>query len=116
MTLRMKLMIFSLLVCLAPTATVGLFSVQMASSALDAASRQQLTSVRDARLHELEALLARFTHEAAIYAGVKEIYNALGMLRDHAWGTARAGVRMDVADPAFVDLLGYVGGGPSRPS
>jgi methyl-accepting chemotaxis protein len=110
MTLKMKLMAFSLLLCLVPVATVGLFSVHMAARALDDASRQQLTSVRDARLHELEALLARYEHEAAIYAGVKEVYNALGMLRDHAWGAAKAGVRMDVADPAFVDLLDYVGG------
>jgi len=110
MTLRMKLMAFSLLLCLVPTATVGLFSVHMATRALDEASRQQLTSVRDARLHELEALLTRFTHEATIYGGVKEVYNALGMLRDHAWGTAKAGVRMDVQDKAFVELLDYVGG------
>jgi len=110
MTLKMKLVTFSLLLCLVPVAAVGAFSVHMAARALDEASRQRLTSVRDARLHELEALLARFTHEATLYAGVKEVYNALGMLRDHAWGTARAGVRMDVADPAFVDLLGYVGG------
>ncbi|WP_461208822.1 methyl-accepting chemotaxis protein [Desulfocurvus sp. DL9XJH121] len=110
MTLRSKLIGFCLLLGLLPTIAVGAFSVRLASDGLSRAALDQLSSVRDAKNHELETLFATWGREAEIFGRVKEIYNALGMLRDYAWGAAKPGERMNVEGKEFTDLLDYVGG------
>ncbi|BBD09557.1 methyl-accepting chemotaxis protein [Desulfovibrio ferrophilus] len=110
MSLRVKLIVFCLLLGLLPAVAVGLFSVRLASDSLSGGAMQQLTSVREAKRHELQELFGTWRREAEIYASVKEVYNALGMIRDFAWGTAKSGQRMDVTDEEYIGLLEYVGG------
>jgi methyl-accepting chemotaxis protein len=84
MSLKTKLTLFCLLIGLAPAAVMGVYSVRLASDHLRQQAVRQLQSARDDKQHALAALLDRWAAETRIYAGVKDVYNSLGMLRDYA--------------------------------
>jgi methyl-accepting chemotaxis protein len=108
MNVKSKLVLFCLLVGLLPTALMGFYSVKLATDSLSDAAFNQLTSVRDARKRTVTELLGTWHDEARIYATSKDVYNALGMLRDYAWGEAKAGERMDVTAAEYTELAAYV--------
>ncbi|MFP5239728.1 MAG: hypothetical protein ACLGQW_07860, partial [Acidobacteriota bacterium] len=107
LTLRSKLVGFCLLIGIVPLLSMGVYSVRQASDSLSRQAFSQVESVRDSRGQALAQLVARWMAEVRIYASVKEVYNAIGMLRDSLTGKAKPGVRADVADPEFVDLLQF---------
>jgi hypothetical protein len=65
--------------------------------------------VRDIKKKALDDLRDTWRREAHIFAGVKEVYSAVGLLRDQGMGLPK-GARMNVADPAYLDSLSYVAG------
>ncbi|MES9996152.1 methyl-accepting chemotaxis protein [Desulfovibrio aminophilus] len=109
MSLKAKLILFCLLIGLLPLSVMGVYSVERASGSLSAQSLGRLESVRDIKKKALEDLLDTWRREARIFAGVKEVYSAVGLLRDQGMGLPK-GARMNVADPAFLDALSYVAG------
>ncbi|MBG0777845.1 MAG: methyl-accepting chemotaxis protein [Desulfovibrionaceae bacterium] len=106
MTLRAKLMLFCLVVGLVPVALMGGYAVQSASESLRNKEFRSLESLRDARSTALQSLFERWREEARIYAATKEVYNALGLLRDAALGT-REGVRIKVEDADYAGAVDW---------
>ena len=109
MSLKTKMILFSLAIGLLPLTLMGVYSVERAAASLSAQSFGQLQSVRDIKKLALEQAVEGWRREALVFAGVKEVFNALGLLRGQAMGAAK-GQPLDVADPAFQDALGYVAG------
>ncbi len=70
----------------------------------------QLESLRDAKKAAMEQLFEKWSQEVRIFASVKEVFNAVGLLRDYTYGTVEAGERMDINDPDYVSLFPYVEG------
>ncbi|MCM0756576.1 methyl-accepting chemotaxis protein [Desulfovibrio aminophilus] len=109
MSLKAKLILFCLFIGLLPLLVMGVYSVERASGSLSAQSFGRLESVRDIKKKALEDLLDTWRREARIFGAVKEVYSAVGLLRDQGMGLPK-GARMDVADPAYLDSLSYVAG------
>mgnify|MGYP001417519923 CR=1 FL=1 len=109
MSLKFKMILFSLAIGLLPLALMGVYSVERAATSLSAQTFGQLESVRDIKKLALEQAVDLWQREALVFSAVKEVYNALGLLRGQAMGASK-GQRLDVADPAFQDALGYVAG------
>ncbi|MGE4292061.1 MAG: methyl-accepting chemotaxis protein [Desulfovibrio sp.] len=81
MSLKHKMMILCMSAGLLPLLLMGFYSVNTATESLRAQALGQLVSVRDGKRLAMRALVEKWESEARIYAEVKEIYNALGMLR-----------------------------------
>ena len=107
MSLKAKLTLFCLLIGLVPAAVMGVYSVRLASDHLRQQAVRQLQSVRDDKQFALAALLDRWAAETRILAGVKDVYNSLGMLRDYAMDY-RKDPRMKLGKD-YDDLHGYLG-------
>jgi len=98
MSLKQRMMILCMAAGLLPLLTMGLYSVNTAADSLRAQAMGQLLSVRDGKLLGMAALERQWTAEARIYAEVKEVYNALGMLRMYD----------DFTSPEYLDDHAYV--------
>jgi methyl-accepting chemotaxis protein len=81
MSLKSRLFLWFLILGLLPLLAMGALSVRMGWSSLEREARTRLESTRDDKLRALDDQVRVWTREAAIYSRVKEIYNALGMLR-----------------------------------
>jgi methyl-accepting chemotaxis protein len=81
MSLKHKMMVLCMSAGLLPLLLMGFYSVNTASDSLRAQALGQLLSVRDGKQMAVQALVDKWEGEARIYAEVKEVYNALGMLR-----------------------------------
>ena len=111
LSLKAKLMLFCLAASLAPLLIMGVVSVQTASDSLTEQAFARLASVRDAHARALAELKTTWWGEVRIFAAVKEVYNALGLLRvyenfdnpdyrdDHEY--------VSVAFAPYVKVLGY---------
>lgn len=88
---------------------MGAVSVELASNGLSRQAIGQLEAVRDAKKAAVESMADKWMREGRIYASVKEIYNAVAMLRDY-FMAVKPGERGDAATPEYEDLAGYVGG------
>ncbi len=108
MTLKSKMILFCLLISLAPLLVISGYAMQQASEGLARQVFDQLESVRDMKKAALLALFEKWRKEAMIYGQVKEVYSAIGMLRDAYLGLAKPGARLDVEDEEFREMLDYV--------
>ncbi|WP_243362242.1 methyl-accepting chemotaxis protein [Fundidesulfovibrio terrae] len=108
LSLRAKLVIFCLAIGILPLAFMGVYSVRQASGSLSQQAFGQLESVRDSRREALRQQVDKWLAEVRIYASVKEVYNAIGMLRDIFMGKSSTGVRNDVSDPEFAEMVQFV--------
>ena len=108
LSLRTKLIAFCLVIGILPLLSMGVYSVNQASRSLSQQAFGQLESVRDSRKEALRQLVDKWQAEVRIYASVKEVYNAIGMLRDIFMGKSKPGVRNDVNDPEFVEMVQFV--------
>jgi methyl-accepting chemotaxis protein len=108
MTLRTRLIAFCLLTGLVPLVFICGYAVKTGSDALEAQAFGHLESVRDTKINATQALFEKWTKEAAIYAQVKEVYSALGMLRDYYTGVVKPGEPIDVAKADYKDLRDFV--------
>jgi methyl-accepting chemotaxis protein len=108
-SLKTKMILFSLAIGLLPLALMGVYSVERAATSLSAQAFGQLESVRDIKKLALEQAVEGWRREALVFAGVKEVYNALGLLRGQAMGAAK-GRRLDMDDQGLQDALAYVAG------
>jgi methyl-accepting chemotaxis protein len=107
-SLRLKLILFCLAIGILPLAFMGVYSVRQASDSLSQQAFSQLESVRDSRKQSLTQLVDKWQAEVRIYASVKEVYSSIAMLRDIFMGKAKPGVRADVSDPEFVEMVQFV--------
>ena len=108
LSLRAKLILFCLAVGILPLTFVGVYSVRQASGSLAQQAFSQLESVRDSRKQSLMQLVDKWQAEVRIYASVKEVYSSIAMLRDIFMGKAKPGVRADVNDPEFAEMVQFV--------
>jgi methyl-accepting chemotaxis protein len=108
MTLRAKLILFCLLTGLAPLVFICGYAVTTASNGLAKQAFSQLESVRDMKKTAAEALFEKWIRQAAVYAKVKEVYSALGMLRDTYTGTVKPGEPIKIDAPDYQDMLAFV--------
>ncbi len=107
MLLRTKIMVFCMVIGVLPLLGMGIYSVQTASSSLEKAAVSQLEAVRDVQRESLLALTARWRAETVIFSQVKEVYNAIGMLRDFSYGRVHEGERMPL-DEEYEGLYDFV--------
>ncbi|SKA83373.1 methyl-accepting chemotaxis sensory transducer with Pas/Pac sensor [Paucidesulfovibrio gracilis DSM 16080] len=98
MSLKKKMMILCMAAGLLPLLLMGTYSVNTAAGSLRIQAMDQLRSVRDGKRIAMETLVDKWTAEVGIYAEVKEVYNALGMLRMYD----------DYEDPEFLEDHAYV--------
>ena len=108
MSLRFKMAGFCLLIGLFPLLFMGVFSVNTASESLRGKARSQLESVREIQGKAVSGVIATWRQETVMYSKVKEVYNAIGMLRDYTIGLAEEGLPMPVDTPEYEDLYTYV--------
>ncbi len=108
LSLKAKLVGFCLVIGIAPLVFMGVYSVRQASDSLSRQAFNQVESVRDSRREALNQLAERWLAEVRVYAGVKEVFSAVAMLRDQFTGKVKPGQRADVADPEYQDLLQFV--------
>ena len=107
-SLRAKLIVFCLAIGILPLLFMGVYSVRQASDSLSQQAFSQLESVRDSRKEALRQLVDKWMAEVRIYASVKEVYNSIAMLRDLFMGKVKPGVRADVNDPEFAEMVQFV--------
>ena len=108
MSLKAKMILFCLVLGIGPLCVMGAVSVNMASRGLTRQALGQLEAVRDAKKAAVESMADKWLREAEIFASVKEVYNAVAMLRDYFMGV-KPGERGDARAPEYEDLAGYVG-------
>ncbi|MBF0482165.1 MAG: methyl-accepting chemotaxis protein [Desulfovibrionaceae bacterium] len=108
MTLRTRLIAFCLLTGLAPLVFICGYAVKTGADGLAAQAFDNLESVRDMKIGAAQALFEKWSKEAAIFAQVKEVYSALGMLRDYYTGEVKPGQPIDVSKPDYKDLHDFV--------
>ena len=108
MTLKTKLITFCLLIGLLPLVAMGVISVNLASKSLQSQAFGQLESVRDIKKEALEGVVEKWFHEVQMFAAVKEVYNALGMLGQVDMDYGEEGKRLDVEEPEYLDAYDYV--------
>jgi len=108
MTLRTKLIAFCLLTGLAPLVFICGYAVKTGSDGLEAQAFSHLESVRDMKISATQALFEKWTKEAAIFGQVKEVYSAMGMLRDYYTGVVKPGDPIDVSKADYKDLRDFV--------
>lgn len=110
MSLRTRILAFCIAIGLLPLALMGGISLDLASRGLEGAAFARLASVRDIQHTATEKAGRRWLADAAMFGAIKEVYNAIGMLRDYAMTEARPGVRMPVDTDAYNEVYGYVAG------
>ncbi len=110
MTLKAKMIAFCLIIGIVPLVIMGIYSVNQASQSLSRQAFGQLESVRDAKKEAMVQLFEKWSQEVRIFASVKEVFNAVGLLRDYTYGTVKEGERMDINAPDYVSLFPYVEG------
>ncbi len=98
MLLRTKILIFCMIIGLVPLFSMGVYSVQTASTSLRSSAFDQLKAVSDVQRDSLQDLVDQWKHETVIFSQVKEVYNAIGMIRDATYGMVKEGVRMPLDD------------------
>ncbi len=106
MRLRTKLTLFSICIGLLPLLAMGTYSVHTAAVSLEQSSFSQLRSTQDAQRRHIQALFDTWKREAIIFSKVKEIYNAIGMLRDATY-TAVKGAPLEL-DEEYENIYKYV--------
>ena len=109
MTLKIKMIAFSLLVSLAPLLLICGYAITLASESLTRQVFGQLESVRDMKSAAAAALFDKWRKEATIYSQVKEVHNALVMLRDAYMGNSAPGQKLDIENPDYKSLTDFVG-------
>lgn len=106
MHLRTKLTLFSICIGLLPLIAMGTYSVHTAAVSLEESSFSQLRSTQDAQRRHIQALFDIWKREAVIFSKVKEVYNAIGMLRDATY-TAVKGEPLKL-DEEYENIYQYV--------
>lgn len=106
MRLRTKLTLFSICIGLLPLLAMGTYSVHIAADSLEKNSFSQLRSTQDAQRKHIQELISTWKREAIIFSKVKEVYNAIGMLRDATY-TAQKGERLAL-DADYENTYEYV--------
>ncbi|OBQ46544.1 methyl-accepting chemotaxis protein [Halodesulfovibrio spirochaetisodalis] len=106
MRLRTKLTLFSICIGLLPLLAMGTYSVHTAAVSLKNNSFAQLRSTQEAQRQHIETLVTTWKHEAVIFSKVKEVYNAIGMLRDATY-TAVQGKPLEL-DEEYENIYQYV--------
>lgn len=86
MQLRTKLTVFCICIGLLPLLAMGIYSVHTAVVSLENKAFAQLTAVQNVQRQTIESMVTSWKQEAVIFSKVKEVYNALGMLRDATYG------------------------------
>ncbi|MGE4506043.1 MAG: methyl-accepting chemotaxis protein [Desulfovibrionaceae bacterium] len=111
MSLKTKLIGFCLLAGLLPLLIMGVFSVNTASRSLRAQTFGQLQSMLHAKAAAFEAMAETWQAETAIFSRVKDVYHALGLLRNYEdFDDADYLSDREYVLPAFqpfVEVLGY---------
>jgi methyl-accepting chemotaxis protein len=108
LSLRFKLVLFCLCIGILPLLFMGVYSVRQASDSLSQQAFGQLESVRDSRKEALRQLVDKWMAEVRIYASSKDVFSSVGMLRDIFEGKVKPGVRANVNDPEFVEMVKFV--------
>ncbi|WP_290917653.1 methyl-accepting chemotaxis protein [Halodesulfovibrio sp.] len=106
MRLRTKLTLFSICIGLLPLLAMGTYSVHTAAVSLEEKSFSQLRSTQDAQRKHIQELITTWEREAVIFSKVKEVYNAIGMLRDATY-TAIKGEPLEL-DEEYENIYQYV--------
>lgn len=106
MRLRTKLTLFSICIGLLPLLAMGTYSVHTAAVSLEKSSFSQLRSTQDAQRQHIQVLFDTWKREAIIFSKVKEVYNAIGMLRDATF-TAVKGEPLEM-DEEYENIYQYV--------
>jgi len=92
---------------LLPLLGMGVYSVQTASTSLKGAAFGQLQAVSDVQRDSLETLVEQWRHATVIYSQVKEVYNAVGMIRDTLYGKVKDGEKMPI-DAEYDGIYDFV--------
>ncbi|MEZ0575295.1 methyl-accepting chemotaxis protein [Halodesulfovibrio aestuarii] len=106
MRLRTKLTLFSICIGLLPLLAMGTYSVHTAAVSLEENSFSQLKATQDAQRRHIQTLINVWKQEAVIFSKVKEVYNAIGMLRDATY-TAVKGEPLEL-DEEYENIYQYV--------
>ncbi len=107
MSLKFKLITFSLIIGLIPLLIVGVFSFELASTALSKQAFGHLESVRDTKKKSLEDLTSKWFHEVELFSHVKEVYNTVGLIGEYSMDNAVSGKRLDVNSAEYKELHEY---------
>lgn len=106
MHLRTKLTLFSICIGLLPLLAMGTYSVHIAAVSLEKNSFSQLRSTQSAQRKHIQELINTWKREAIIFSKVKEVYNAIGMLRDATY-TANKGEPLKL-DEEYENIYEYI--------
>lgn len=107
MSLKFKLITFSLIIGLIPLLIVGVFSFELASTALSKQAFGHLESVRDTKKKSLEDLTGKWFHEVELFSHIKEVYNTVGLIGEYSMDNAVSGKRLDVNTDEYKELHEY---------
>ncbi|UZP68071.1 methyl-accepting chemotaxis protein [Desulfovibrio mangrovi] len=81
--------------------------MQTASTSLKNSAFDQLRAVSDVQQDSLQGLMDQWKHATVIYSQVKEVYNAIGMIRDTLYGKAKEGEKMPL-DEEYEGIYDFV--------
>ncbi|MBG0790575.1 MAG: HAMP domain-containing protein [Desulfovibrionaceae bacterium] len=108
MKLSVKILVFCLLIGVLPLGGMAVYSVHTASDSLKEEAFSKLVALREAKLHDMEALSREWRKDIAMFSEARYVYSALVRLRDIIFYEAKPGRRMDVANEDFAHAIRQV--------
>lgn len=106
MQLRTKLTAFCICIGLLPLLAMGFYSVHTAAVSLEKNAFSQLAAIQNTQRQTIQSMVTSWKQEAVIFSKVKEVYNALGMLREATYGAPQG--RQMVLDEEYEGQYQYV--------
>ncbi|MFW5490486.1 MAG: methyl-accepting chemotaxis protein [Desulfovibrio sp.] len=106
MTLKLKLVLFTLLVVVLPLLFIGYHSLDVASTSLEYQSFNQLQALSDAKKMDFENRSAAWFKNVAGFTGGKEVYNTLTMLSNF-FEDAKPGFPVDTSATTIDSIVKF---------